>query len=615
MDLWKIRLIVLFTAQLLALVCLGDGNAASKLPAPREILQIKAEKQVAGRSYSQYGQAWVLEFVGINKVYLLTPSHVIDGADQILAFCSKDVRLSLRVLGNSPTYDLALLELVGPTPSSCSLKPLITVNPKTQSLEKQTGVVYPWSGVRYASRDKEEFVAGMILDRLERKQEVELTPYRTDIIADFSIRPGMSGGAMVWANRSGALGMATKTRLNDRRSLFIPIQELVPIAISMLRFNDPWRAGSDSIAYLRFVNSVNAEGLLERSRQLVIPDPSSSLAGVGAQTLTLTDACPSSVYRFSSDWLASEGGSLADGGGSLADGSGHAQGARIGNAEYTGVTSAVAKAPTSWSAFPTISLVIFPYFKELDLCQKEGLVLDDGRVLLGLFDPDSNLALKTDDLNKLIPLAGRYKTKFREFINKNGLFKKDLKSMKFDIFCRPQLLGRQGRLVFDGTRDSLGKEQILSEGRVKVAALNTGFFQPFEDSSPSVPDKLLSSIECMEGKDGSRKIVSFKSINSKWGFQVVFRPGAVAGNLFFINDGKKDVIEDEFYQQDDNYWNHTVTTKRGLRLHLALNPEGRLLELSILKIPESLNREIAEDWTGYTNMPIWMIKYFAEVKQ
>ena len=76
-----------------------------------------------------------------------------------------------------------------------------------------------------------------------------------------------------------------------------------------------------------------------------------------------------------------------------------------------------------------------------------------------------------------------------------------------------------------------------------------------------------------------------------------------------------DFFHDQFMIHDGNYWNHTVTTEKGIKLQLSLNPTEKLIEIIFLDIPEDISTQIAPPLSGYKNVPLWMFKHTAEVRE
>ena len=217
----------------------------------RQILMIESARIEKENTYFQYGQGLVIQFKGLKKTYLLTPAHVVDGGHQFSFFCDKKTKVPLALLGHSPTYDLSLLE-VEKLPRDCTLNPLLTIDPASLNTQIAPFLTQS-SGFRYASPEKEEFVAGIIGQEPLRNDKIDLTPYSSDLLlSEMSIRPGMSGAAVIMANRPNTiLGMAIKTEINGRKSLAIPTKEIVPIAIELLKVGDPWRKHHQTEAYLQ----------------------------------------------------------------------------------------------------------------------------------------------------------------------------------------------------------------------------------------------------------------------------------------------------------------------------------------------------------------------------
>ncbi len=581
--------------------------------ADREIVLIESTLTRGARNYSQNGQGWVVEFVDRKSKYILTPSHVVDGSDQISFYCGKDLKIPLELLGNSPTYDLALLK-VPKLDKDCILKPLISIKGEGASalLTGTTSVVTPSSGYRFANKESEDFVAGVIeydpkraINDPKTKKTAELTPYRSDLLSEIGIRPGMSGAALVMANDKEPLGMGTKTRINDHLSLAIPLSEIIPLVTYLTEPGDPWKKWGHKahfeFAILEYKDSIS------RLRRMVVKEKQ--------KQYMFNELCSHSTFRLSSDWQlnggswADGGGSWVDGGGSWADGGGFLDP----KSEYSGV-------PTYFADTPNQRFIIWGYYKDLEPCELEGIEIEgfahkSARILIGLYDKALGRVLKADDLNKLLPLALQMGDSFISYVEKNGIFKGE-NDKNFDIFCRPDLLGPHLRLV-QPVRDRGQTMMVLKNKQLAFAHENHIPWYPAKEDEPWFGGSEESSIRCKELDDKRPNfMIELKHIAMSYTFYIVLAPRGASGMILFPKaDSTMDepkFIEDKFFVKDGKYWSHTVTTEHGAKIHLVLNPDSTLFEMSVLSVPPALNAEIAPQLSKFTNVPLWLLKYYAE---
>jgi hypothetical protein len=406
----------------------------------------------------------------------------------------------------------------------------------------------------------------------------------------------MSGAAMIMANQLLPLGMATKTRVNDHHSLIIPLKEMLPVVRQLFQPGDPWRKLGNK-AYFNFLFK-NDNDTLIRQRQMLVE--------TGDKDLIFTEICSHSSFRLTSAWQL-DGGSWADSGGSWADsGSDH-----LLKSEYSGHDKFIVDTPKQ-------RLLVWGYYKDLTPCNEEGLKLSDGRVLIGIYDRVLGSAIKADDLNKLLPLAIQQGDNFLAYLNKNGIFK-DEDDKNFDIFCRPEMLGPNLKLE-QQMRSSTSTNMIFLNKKISFVHENHIYWQPAKNVEPWFGgDKTKGHIKCGKVEYRENGMIEMTYLAEKYSLYIVFVPGGVAGILLLqAADSTLEhpkFLEESFFIKDNHFWNHNLTTEHGIKLQIALNPNSTLVEVSFLTIPESLNLQLASELSGYTNVPIWMLKYYADYEK
>lgn len=579
--------------------------------APRELVVVESRVELNQTAWVQTGQGWVIGLNGKEDLFILTPSHVIDGASKIEFYCSAKEKIDLELLGNSPTYDLALLK-VAKGLTKCELKPLITLsdNPILPTARMTSESVMGNSGFRYATKDGEDFVAGVIIDDPKTTIQnrivegaTELAPYRQSLITEIAIRPGMSGAAYVMAQKREILGMATKTRINDHRSLVIPLAEIIPLLPDLMAKHDPWALNNPNLQ-IRF-DLKNENKTLIRQRVLDFK--------VGDKEVRFSEQCSHSSYKMSSEWQL-EGGSWADGGGSWADGGGSwadSSGHLHSRAEYSG--------RASYSAETANQLyLIWGYYKDLNPCKEEGIRIDSAKVLIGINDPQRGRYLKLDDLNALLALGLEKGSSLQNYIEQYGIFK-GVNDKSYEIICRKSSMGRFDRLQ-EMNRQKGSLKMILLGKDLMFTYETESHWAPATKSEPWIGRSDESSIKCEDiDENHPRSLIKIERLGYDYSFYFALVPGGVAGMFLWpakdSTMSEPKFIEDRFNLKDGNFWNHIVKTDKGAVLQINLNPMGRIVEMSLLSVPTELNDHLGPQFSRYENLPLWLLKYNVELDE
>jgi S1-C subfamily serine protease len=139
--------------------------------------------------------------------YVLTNSHVIDGAQTIVAVMSDGKRVAAKVVGSDPATDIAVVKLVQDTPR--------TVATLGSSIRLKVGEMAIAIGSPLGLPGGPTVTSG-IISALGRQVSAAGGPQLIDMIqTDASISPGSSGGALV--DSSGVVvGITTAVAVNDQ---------------------------------------------------------------------------------------------------------------------------------------------------------------------------------------------------------------------------------------------------------------------------------------------------------------------------------------------------------------------------------------------------------------
>ena len=139
--------------------------------------------------------------------YVLTNSHVIDGAQTIVAVMSDGKRVEAKVVGSDPATDIAVVKLVHDTPR--------TVATLGSSIRLKVGEMAIAIGSPLGLPGGPTVTSG-IISALGRQVSAGGGPQLIDMIqTDASISPGSSGGALV--DSSGVVvGITTAVAVNDQ---------------------------------------------------------------------------------------------------------------------------------------------------------------------------------------------------------------------------------------------------------------------------------------------------------------------------------------------------------------------------------------------------------------
>ncbi len=644
---------------MLCLVFIVVMNSILVFANQNEIVNIVAELVLDGYTFHQSGQGWIIKFTDRPNFYILTPSHVIHGAQNFSFYCKEKKITELKLIGDSPTYDLALLEIQPQSLIDCELNPLITINniitdKKIEQLtladfkfdtkyyksdfrnwiSSYSNKKYDSSGFRFIEKETENFIAGIMIDDNLRfktnsysSKNRDLSPYNSDIFSDFGIKPGLSGGAYTMAQQSLPLGMVTKTRINDKKALIIPTQELIPISFLLLNGGDPWTKNKPyaAIDFKYEVENLNNQKYLNRTRFMTYKS--------AQHDITFTELCSQAKFKLSSswEWLPSGGSWIASTTDSLAGGSwvNSTDDSFHLKSNFTGVPNIQAEVTTSENSSQIY--LVWSYYKDLKPCNTEGIKLSDGRILLGLWDTTQDLSIRIDDLNTLLSFVLEKEYDFINYINRFGIFKNQ-NDKNFDVFCRTKIMGPKKTLK-NQIEYSLGgqKNWIVENKKLKFAyEVEKKWYQEDEEKSNENVIRLseYSFFQCSDlvGKDGNKRSnykLEFKLVSTQLTANIFFIPNGIVGSFYYPNkdsNSEEHTLIDDFLSntdsniKDGNFWTHTIKTKMGVKALITLNPNTELLEITFLEIPDQLNSYLTpillDNSSIMTNSPlIWLLKY------
>jgi hypothetical protein len=318
-----------------------------------QMLRIESTANRGGQAYVQTGVGWVIR--GDEGLRVLTPAHVISGADQVTGSClGKSFRL--RLLGKTETKDLALLAIQEPTGNSLfpmiELKAKNTTNVKTSDhfINSFEAVIENQIYSDYAVPEEIRGKGPAIYRSYEKDTKmIGIMHFQkgvNSLVAEtLAIRPGYSGApAMVdvalsydsanaprgyrrlenLATMGFLLGMLNKVEINGSRSLGVSLPEILEILPALWNSTstdrDVYVDLKKSTMRFRYQNAV-VENELQRSQELVVKNKDGSetiYSEVCVDANLESSAWVSAKDRAKSITQSNKGGDYGEGGGGSA---------------------------------------------------------------------------------------------------------------------------------------------------------------------------------------------------------------------------------------------------------------------------------------------------------
>lgn len=226
------QLALAFGFMLIAMLCIISISITDKSNSP-SCSSLKSQLEIAQSAVYSIntdlgsGSGFAIS----NNGYILTNSHVIDGAKEIYTWYypsenSALTKVPLQIVENQKDIDLAILKLPHPTPDYLSLSNDYEVGEDTYAL----GFPGNTFDSGYAS------VSKGIVSRQITSQDSEDIPQGMDFIqTDTAINPGNSGGPLI--NRCGVIGVTTAISQSDI-SGELPREEGIGYAVSAKTVKD-----------------------------------------------------------------------------------------------------------------------------------------------------------------------------------------------------------------------------------------------------------------------------------------------------------------------------------------------------------------------------------------
>jgi hypothetical protein len=396
------------------------SEADSSLSKCRQV-SIRAELELHGRSYRQFGVGSVYAKSQFDsQLFVVTPAHVVSGATRVFAHCDDQV-FELSVLGRSLTADVAIGTLSAA--ARARLEPafltteLSSAPAKIEFRADQTQNSKAQISVTNFGRERSP--AHLPVYALITYKQTFMNPIFGDhgaLLASSGVIPGMSGSALT-VNGAFA-GMVTKTLLGDSMSAIVPASEIASLLPSLERGVDPYEENSLNPALLTESLVPTADGRLVRWHSLKLRRPA----------LEFKSACHSGAFAETSQWQENRG--WGEGGGDAL--SGKPSGRALSKLPFTllyGVDLEweKTKAPGAPTRYASVSIA------HRSDCEREGVILTDGRRLVGLMNyPDPDLraeqTLVVASVDDLLPLARRLGSRLPELIERFGVFADDPKT-------------------------------------------------------------------------------------------------------------------------------------------------------------------------------------------
>ncbi len=374
------------------------------------IVEVQAFKKFKDKNYRQQGHGWLIarDSEPNTPLRVLTPFHVIAGSDTIALKCL-DKTLKAKVVGGSPTLDLALLEIMDPHPENW--EPLTVIDEMNTKITFQNKAQALVSAIILKKplhlQKKSPYHNPVIKTSLEVASGIANPLLGTSVgiqVENFGVRPGFSGVPLLLLeneksyrhklSKKTILGMITKTKINDRYSLAIPFQEIVSALPDLYDGIDPWIKTHPNGPYLSYSFRETDSEKIERTKQIILPKSSQN------SELIFQEACPDFQYTETSEWILDTGGDWGGGGG---------------NSNISGFSG----------LFDLDNFILFPdhafIFKKNHTCKNEGVLLPDGKRLIGIQNKDGTTQ-RIWSLGDLFPLIVENGSKLLEFLEKQGIF-------------------------------------------------------------------------------------------------------------------------------------------------------------------------------------------------
>lgn len=379
-----------------------------------------------------------------DSLYLVTDDHVVSGADLILGVCNGKT-YPLRIRKGSGTLDLAVLEFADARKSGEANGPLM------DQLVKELVPAFSTSGgnIEFLSEKKASLFAlpRVLLHDTVKKQDLEVTypmaqfasgldpetplpGHSRQLIINSAVRPGMSGApAFVGPDGLFFLGLVARTRKNGSDTILIPADDVRSAVEVLLQGKDP----AAEIGYALLQSHYSREGnrLLKHQGLRLVRQSED------AKNIFLSDSCQSHGFSLVNEWSLVGGGDYGGPGG---------EGETPRKDEILGYTKSL--------NFPSMKKEFWAgkwfYYPGKSDCIKEGVLLPDGRRLIGLRDvwiPQQDTkkkefrpVVRIGSVEELEVISRIYGAKTWNFILENGLFEEGPESSRElspnDLACR-----------------------------------------------------------------------------------------------------------------------------------------------------------------------------------
>jgi hypothetical protein len=561
-----------------------------------QMLRIESTAVRGSQSYVQNGVGWIVK--GDEGLRVLTPAHVISGADQVTGNClGRSFRL--RLLGKTETKDLALLAIQ--EPAGDLLFPIIElkakntttvstidhfVNPFALLIQHQIYSDYmapeeiPGKGpLRYRAFENDTKTAGLahfqkglnslVAETLAIRPGYSGAPLMIEIAVDYDSANAQPGYLKLQnlPTMGFLIGMLNKVEINGSRSLGVSIVEILEILPDLWNSTsttrDVYVDRNKGNLSLRYQNNV-VKNELQRSQELVVKNRN------GTETI-YTEVCVDANLE-SSAWVptkdraksitqSSKGGDYGEGGGGSVS-----------------LKNSVLMTATIENIFSLASGNLTSY-KRIGSCEKVMLKDNNGRFydsfnINGRLTKTTNLAELYDALSKL---------------NSPGSKPRDHGN------CAPYYLEfMDGLLTF------------YSDGGRKYSyyrAENFALSDQSQTYATGPKDDYSGFMRCY--KDTALHEIYFKNVT--YVFHGVFGDSKqVQGLIQFEGPSRQCSLE----LSEDNYrmanrWKHQIRSKY-MDIDVNIGNEGRILGIKFLKVSnkcrttyeEVKDREI---WMGEEN--------------
>jgi len=439
-----LRIISRYASPFIFGLTLQSVSAAAALNASCDTVILTSFKKSGEKTFAQSGVGWVYSDQS-KQLKVVTPAHVVWGADQILAHC-QGIEISMTQLGISPTHDLAIL--TPRTEKQIPLKPLI-VSSQTIAAPSKNGSAFlrvPSTGIRKFFVGNFTQTPAMEFDREDSLEFADLptalareTNSGLDgvLVLSGATKPGFSGSPAFEKNSKTPVGMLLRTRNHGSQSLVLPMDRILALLPTLISGRDPWRSQNPQAPYIVYKFRGNS---LDRVREIVFPKTT------GQRTnLVLRELCPSGQFT------SVVGGDWRDGGGGKS---------WKNEGEFSGLPNKV------WQT---------TFYKGAPACDKEGLeliggsgqTLSSGTILEQFRDPQLGLFLKISSIESLFPLIALDAKRAPERIRAQVDLKKAEVS-DFSSFCRPNYFARRGFVIEESrSRDT----EYTRRGTVSVTSI------------------------------------------------------------------------------------------------------------------------------------------------